>query len=405
MRRHSGRRGRKVGIAGLAANDDSLAGRSYARVYRTSGKRDVHEFLAEAVEASGGTLLAISEHTRAPIYLGIGRPDGVRIGAFVYLFRCNGPVIRGRDPDEHRVQIRYGAERTWHTEDHPLAFDPGAVDTTLVLGAHPEANLFIGLDPASYDPLPMGISIEFRDEHVSQAQEAGWFAWERENRSGRRREASRGVTGLETIIAFTPERLLDYVEFEQSASDVGLDQPLRLSYAEKAAEGSLAGHRRLEEQFDLTSEEILQMISERHRLTVAVRGGVAELHLKKYLEAHPDVEWFREIDEDGQPDFEVRLSTGVRALIECKNVSPRTYADGTPKVEVQKTRSQKNDPAGRFYRPDQFDIVAACLFSVTGVWEFRFRRTADMDRHESWPDRLAVMHGVDSFWAEDLAGF
>lgn len=390
----------------MADNDAPIAGRSYAPVYRTSGKRDIHDFLAKAVESSGGTLLAISPHTRAPIYLGIRRPDGVRVGAFVYLFRCNAPVIKGRDPDEHRVQIRYGSEASWQADDHPLAFDPGAVDTTLVLGAHPTADLFIGLDPIAYDPLPMGISIEFRDEHVNEAQARGWFAWERENRSGRRRD-SRGVSGLETLVAFAPNRLLDYLAFEQNAADLGLDQPLRLRSAERAAsvvaaDGNATGHE-LEEQFDLSSEEILQMISERRRLTVAVRGGVAELHLRKHLEESDAAEWCREIDEDGQPDFEVGLRDGPTILVECKNVSPRTYADGTPKVEVQKTRSQKSDPAGRFYRPEQFDVVAACLYSATGKWEFRFKRTAEMDRHADWPDRLAVMHSVDHSWTSCLA--
>jgi hypothetical protein len=70
---------------------------------------------------------------------------------------------------------------------------------------------------------------------------------------------------------------------------------------------------------------------------------------------------------------------------------------------VQKTRSQKNDPAGRFYRPEQFDVVAACLYSVTGKWEFRFKTTSSMDRHADWPGRLAVMHSVDDSWTPSPA--
>jgi hypothetical protein len=82
----------------------------------------------------------------------------------------------------------------------------------------------------------MGISIEFRDEHVEEAHRIGWYAWERENRSGRRRGDSRGVTGLETLVAFDPSRLLDYLAFEQNATALGLDQPLRLRSAERATE-------------------------------------------------------------------------------------------------------------------------------------------------------------------------
>ena len=67
----------------------------------------------------------------------------------------------------------------------------------------------------------------------------------------------------------------------------------------------------------------------------------------------------------------------------------------------RKTRSQK-DPAGRFYRPEQFDVVAACLYPVTGRWEFRYRRTAAMERHPTHPDRLAVLQRVDAQWATTL---
>lgn len=67
-------------------------------------------------------------------------------------------------------------------------------------------------------------------------------------------------------------------------------------------------------------------------------------------------------------------------LVECKNCSPRRYANGDIKVEVQKTRATQGDPAGRLYRLDQFDVVAACLFAPTGS-----------GRH---PDRLAPLQRV-----------
>jgi hypothetical protein len=110
-----------------------------------------------------------------------------------------------------------------------------------------------------------------------------------------------------------------------------------------------------------------------------------------------------QIDVDGQPDVDVTLRTGDRLLVECKNVSPHPYADGVPKVEVQKTRSQRDDPAGRFYRPEQFDVVAACLYAITGRWEFRYRATSQMARHPAHPDRLAVLHRVDQTWSTTLA--
>ena len=74
------------------------------------------------------------------------------------------------------------------------------------------------------------------------------------------------------------------------------------------------------------------------------------------------------------------------------------------KVEVQKTRATRDDPAGRLYRPDQFDVVAACLYSPTRSWDFRFIRAARLDRHAAHPDRLAATHRIDGRWSSTLRG-
>jgi hypothetical protein len=347
----------------------------------------------------------MSTANRAPVYLGVQGPNDERIGILCYPFRCNPPPIRGRAPDEHRLQIRYGGEASWFDGEHRIGLDVAGIDTTIVVGVHLEEGLLIGLDPLRYDPLPMGISIEFRQSHVDDAQRSGWHVWERETRAGRRR-ASRTIAGLETLIAFRPERLLAYVGFERIASGLGLDPPLRFRAAEVAASDPIVpgsgGVHELEVEFELTSAEILELIAQRARLAVAVRGGVAEHHLARHLERDRHVATAQLIDRDGEPDFDVALTDGRRVLVECKNVSPNTYADGTPKVEVQKTRSQRDDPAGRFYRPGQFDVVAACLYAVTGTWEFRFKATTRMAHHESYQDRLAVMHRVDDTWQATL---
>jgi hypothetical protein len=389
-------------------SDELLAGRSYAQVYRVTGRADLHEFLRDAVERAGGDVLFASEVGRAPVYLGIQGPGDERIGLLCYPFRCNPAPIKGRPPDEHRLQIRYGGEKSWFDREHPLGRDIAGVDTTVVLGIHQELDLFVGLDPLRYDPLPMGISIEFKEADLQEVLRFGWHVWERVNRGGRRREHSRAPEGLETIVGFVPERLFSYIGFERRASGLGLDPPLRFRAAEVVATDPIlpsgTGGHSLTEEFELTSFEILDMIAQRTRLSVAVRGGVAEHHLLKALRSDPEVVAAEQIDRDGEPDVDVTLRDGRRILVECKNVSPRRYADGSPKVEVQKTRSQKDDPAGRFYRPDQFDVVAACLYAVTGIWEFRFKATAAMERHQHHPDRLAVLHRVDDTWSETLLG-
>lgn len=89
-------------------------------------------------------------------------------------------------------------------------------------------------------------------------------------------------------------------------------------------------------------------------------------------------------------------------LVECKNASPRPYADGTLKVEVQKTRASKGDPASRLYRVDQFDVIAACLYSATGSWTFRFQRTGRLVRDATFGDRIAPIQRIDHDWAPEL---
>ncbi|MGW0485373.1 hypothetical protein [Nonomuraea sp. NPDC003214] len=384
----------------------SIAGREIPRVYRTVGRSDLHEFLLRAVSAAGGRVLYASEPKRAPVYLGIQTARDERVGVLVYPFRATHNVITNRPSDEHRLQLRYGAEDTWG-EDHTIARDLAYVDTTLVLGVHLQANLFVGLDPILYDPLPMGISIEFKDREVQEAQATGWHVFERDNISGRRRQTARARDGLETLVLFAPARLLDYVRFEREAQDFRFDPPLRFATAQQVTAGGndpVGSLHRLEEQFDMSSQEILDVISSRNRLAVAVRGGVAEHHLERVLRNDPAVASVVSLDADGQPDFEVTLQDGRVIRIECKNCSPKRYANGDIRVEIQKTRATQGDPAGRLYRPDQFDVVAACLYAPEHHWGFAYRATSRLERSSQHKERLAPLHRVTDEWSRSLIG-
>ncbi|MGH3691308.1 MAG: hypothetical protein ACRDT7_14215, partial [Microbacterium sp.] len=211
--------------------------------------------------------------------------------------------------------------------------------------------------------------------------------------------------GLETVVAFTPERLLDYARFEREAAALGLDAALRFQFAGTVREAGTppTGRHALEKQFGLSAPEILDIIERRFRLGVALKGGVAEHHLQRELRADQAVVAAEQIDEDGKPDLDVHLRDGRQVLVECKNVSPQRYKDGDIKVEVQKTRSQRSDPAGRLYRPSQFDVVAACLFSVTGLWEFRYKAASRLDLSPHFEGRIAPIQRVDETWLGTLA--
>ncbi len=388
------------------AAEMSASGRSYARTYGRVLRRQHHAFVESAVEGSGGRILFSSGSDTAPLFLGVEDETGRRVGVCAYVFLANRRDTRNRPADEHRLQIRYGDvnDAAWRSADHPVGFDPLGVDVTIVVGAHVEADLFVGLDPLIYTPLPLGISVFFKDAEIDEAKRTGWEVWERDNISGVRRSSPRTEFGVETLIAFAPDRFLDYLRFERTAQALRLEPPLRFRAATDHPVSKLAGGiHALEGEFSLSAEEILDIIRERPRLGMAVRGGVAERHLHTALNADPEVADLRLGEQEGPPDLIVAVgSGGLLVAIECKNASPTTYADGTPKVETQKTRASKGDPKSRLYDPGQFDVVAACMYGPWRRWEFRYKRSDRLDRDRTHPDRIAPIQRIDASWATTL---
>lgn len=386
-------------------DDELIARRAFGEVYRVQNRADLHGFLVHAVEASGGRVLYASDPNRAPVYLGVQLDSDERIGMLVYPFRITHNTIRNRPDDEVRGQLRYGSEENWKRE-HAVGRDVAGVDVTIIVGIDLNAGVILGLDANLWDPLPMGISFYAKKAEIDRVQERGWHVWEKVNRGGNKRTAARSPTNLETVVAFTPDRLIDYARLERRATSLRLDPPLRFAAATSMADRVLPyePQRRhvLEEQFALTSEQILDIIGGRNRLSVAVRGGVAEYHLEQQLTGAPGIASVKRLDVDAMHDFDVTLDDGTLLRVECKNASPKTTASGRFKVEVQKTRASKGDAASRFYPVDGFDVVAACLFSPTGRWDFGFGRTAEMARHKDFGDRVAPIQPITDDWVDSL---
>ena len=381
------------------------AGRTYARLYPRVQRRAVHDMLEDAVAASNGQLLYSSGPSVAPLFLGIDSPGGERIGVNAYVFQATKVSTRNRPTDEHRAQIRYGDvnDPAWRDSEHPLAFDPAGIDLTTVLVAHPDAGILVALDPLAYDPLPIGNSIYFKDEEIDETLRSGWHVWERVTHSSVRRGTVE--SGLETVVAFRPERFLDFLAVERQAQTLGLDQALRFRVAERGANEELsADAHELELAFDLTSFELFDIIGNNSRLAMAVRGGVAEHHLGRLLDRDPAVRHAEPGKQEGPPDFFVDLRDGRSVTVECKNASPKLRADGTPKVEVQKTRASKGDPTSRFYTPAAFDVVAACLYGPTGQWTFRFCRSDRLVEHSVHEGRIAPIQSITDEWSDSLVG-
>lgn len=357
----------------------------------------------DAVSASGGRLLFSSGPSSAPLFVGIEASEGERVGVNAYVFHANKVATRNRPSDEHRAQIRYGDvnSKEWREAAHPLGFDPAGIDLTLVLVAHLEAGLLLALDPLAYDPLPLGNSIYFKDSDIQAAVRDGWRVWERNTHSGVRKGTVE--PGLETIVAFAPDRLLDFLAVERQAQTLRLDHALRFRVAERGATERIPqGMHELEKAFGLSSFDLLDIVGRKSRLAMAMRGGVAEHHLGLVLDAEPGVHTAEEGHQEGPPDFFVELVDGREVRVECKNASPKLYSDGTPKVEVQKTRASKGDPTSRFYTPASFDVIAACMYGPTGAWTFRFRRSTDLVEHSSHPGRIAPLQPITEAWASSI---
>ena len=380
-----------------------VTGRDYWQVYSRVQRAEAHGAVEAAVTASGGRVLLSSGATSAPLFLAAEGPDGDRVGLCAYVFYANKITTPNRPTDEHRAQIRYGNvnDADWRRRPHPLGYDPADLDLTAVLVAHVEAGLIISLDPRAYDPLPIGNSIYFKDDDIHRAQADGWAVWERDTHSGKRK-GSTGP-GLENVIAFTPNRLFDFLAVERQAQTLRLDSALRFPVAERAGrERPSQQLHDLEVAFGLSSTDLLDIVNRKGRLAMAMRGGVAEHHLGLLFDGDAAVATAEEGQQEGPPDFFVELADGRKVTVECKNASPKRYSDGTPKVEVQKTRASQGDPTSRFYTPATFDAVAACMYGPTGTWTFKFRRSVDLEEHAHHTGRIAPLQRITDEWADTL---
>lgn len=244
----------------------------------------------------------------------------------------------------------------------------------------------------------MSRSIEFKRDHVDFIRSDGWVVWERDRRPGKSKDrptADLEDFRTEVLVGGTQDRLLDLIALERIAR--GLDPGERHLVADKLKElkpnPTAVSHAILKE-FGIAPEALFDLIEGASRLKMAVRGWVAEQHLFDALQGLDGVSECIRLEADGKPDLSLRWKGGAPILIECKNTLRTTYADGRPKVDFQKTRASKGDPCSRYYRPQDFPVLAACLHAVTESWEFRFALTSDLEPHKTCDGRIANMIGV-----------
>ncbi len=226
----------------------------------------------------------------------------------------------------------------------------------------------------------------------------GWAVWERDRRPGRSRDRPTAEIEdfrTEVLVGATQDRLLDLIALERIAR--GLDPGERHLVADKlkALKSSRNSNSHpVIQELGIPPEVLFDLIEGAGRLKMAVRGWVAERHLFEALEKMKGVSECTPLESDGKPDISLRWKDGPPILIECKNSLRTRYADGRPKVDFQKTRAAKGDPCSRYYRSEDFAVLAVCLHAVTENWEFMFALTTDLDPHKECPGRIGNMIGV-----------
>jgi hypothetical protein len=188
--------------------------------------------------------------------------------------------------------------------------------------------------------------------------------------------------------------LLDLIALERIAYRLDPGERHLVADKLKALRPAKAISHPILEEFGIASDALFDLIEGASRLKMAVRGWVAEEHLATTLSKLKGVSECIRLEADGKPDISLRWKGGAPILIECKNTLRSTYSDGRPKVDFQKTRASKGDPCSRYYRPEDFPVLAACLHAVTENWEFRFALTTDLEPHKTCIGRIANMIGV-----------
>jgi hypothetical protein len=395
-------------ISYLSTSYDRGAGLSgveprYYRVSRAK-KSPLVDFIRTALEEAGCRILHEPDAAVAPYRFTFETPMGERLGILAYAFFANSQITRNRPDDEHRFQVKYGQD----TKDlHTVWQDPYLLYTTVFCGIDPERGIFVGADPLVHSPTRFFISIEYKEHHVEDILKRRWHSWERDRRAD-------SDAPVEVLVGGTKESFLRYIRFEREA--LGEAQGHRQLLAETLlAAPPIASDafpaisipqpptlHALAEEFQLSENDVLNLIANARRLKMAVRGWVAEEHLVRRLRTIAGVERCERNDAEGHADVDV-LFTGVPLRVECKNVLRLRTSAGLARLDFQRTRASKGDPWSRFYSPNDFDVVAACLHAVDQEWSFTYILPGTMDRHVKCDAKLSNNVRIDSRWSRDAS--
>ena len=162
---------------------------------------------------------------------------------------------------------------------------------------------------------------------------------------------------------------------------------------------------KVEDEYGLTADELLDALDKRFRAKVMLEGAVAEVQMEKQIRALQVagmIARYEEHDLDGYPDFTIWLPNRDQPILaECENVRDTSEAYRSQgvitayKVETQKTRTSNADRSSRFYGVGLFHFLGVCLGKKTRNWaQFMYVKVEHLAVHTEHPGKLAAMQRV-----------
>ncbi|MCC7386125.1 MAG: hypothetical protein IT384_30050 [Deltaproteobacteria bacterium] len=394
----------------------------YIRV-SARNRQPLVDFMVAGLVAAGCRIIRCAPADRAPFRISFELPTGERMGIVAYAALANDPKIQNRPQDEHRFQLKYGSKPSGLGENVlDLWQDPYGIYTTLLVGINAERGFFVASDPLFRTPTKTFVSLAYwKEADAQEILKQGWCAWERGVRiRDEMSDDQRPVDDdpVEVLVGGRRDSFLRYVLMERAARELGsngLDPGHRQLLAEQlnaietgrratSVPPPPAALHALAAELEMTEQEVLDMIQRTPRLKMAVRGWAAEDHLARDLAARPGMTEVAVLTGQGEADVALRYQGGPRIRIQCKNVLRRTTRPlGLPRLDFQRTRASQADKCSRYYSPNDFEVVAACLHAVEQKWVFRFRLAREMTPHATCQGKLAYNVTIDQAGDADPA--
>ena len=153
----------------------------------------------------------------------------------------------------------------------------------------------------------------------------------------------------------------------------------------------------MKKQF-ITNDEINELFNFAEkdiRFGVALKGALSQIRHKLYLESIGHNVQVIQSDNRGLPDF---IVDGV--TMEHKRASKHCYADGTYKVEIQKSRGKRET---RLYDADFSEIVSADVSEHTGKNnDYRYAFTTTLKTDQNLKHKIKPLQRIDDNWVSSF---